>query len=316
MDYIYTSLDIVNQNAGKARQIGTSCIRNFEDARQVLEGIIPQSVAVYCHRVVFHVPDHAVDNLADKRKFEKAGFVIRDRDLLYNSTRLPGKKLTIIGPSKAAIELVLEIDHQLFAAELALDAIFKSIRQTQAVHSAMERLMAQPWARTRDFRIVHDTLYTGQRRIGPHSHLAVYVKDRCRLHIERRYVGLPMLRRIDIKNASDLLQFIDSDFWQNEFWSKQLRGLFVSVDLQHYGRSIANRASNSRRQKPRITETSLKSGRVFRYDCDRAIGGAGFKIESLHPDRNSRSMQQFIKRVGRKSFIHSIPMDHYQPHHL
>ena len=82
------------------------------------------------------------------------------------------------------------------------------------------------------------------------------------------------------------------------YWRKQLPGLFLFLDLEHYGRTISNRISRSKRQRPRI-------------DWDRVLGFNTFKILSLHDDGNASSLQQFVKTVGRKQpYLHRIPVDH------
>jgi hypothetical protein len=103
------------------------------------------------------------------------------------------------------------------------------------------------------------------------------------------------------------------DFDHVAFWRDQLPRLFLYLDLQRYGRMLHNRISHARRQHP----TQLKNGRVFRYDCDRAMGGAAFRFHSLHEDENDRSLQRFVQQTGRRGqrYLQKMDRDRLGPLH-
>jgi hypothetical protein len=67
---------------------------------------------------------------------------------------------------------------------------------------------------------------------------------------------------------------------------------------------------HSKRQHARAHETKLTNGRVFRENGDSMTGGAAYKIFAMQ-ENDYRSMQQFVKRVGRKQpYLQAIPVDH------
>jgi hypothetical protein len=166
----------------------------------------------------------------------------------------------------------------------------------------MDTTICQPWAGDRNVVTYENTTYTGQRKSGrPYHHWASYADKCCRVtgetgcvHVENRRVGQRLLRIIGIRSVDDMLNF---DF--GAFFRDRLPQLFQHVDLQQYGKVLSNKRTGERRHKSRVDERTLLDGRTFRYSRDGSRGALAYHVFSLHHRKQSRSLQQFIKTVGR-----------------
>jgi hypothetical protein len=309
------------------RSIAVSPLNSFGAAKRALTEIIPKTVLVYFDRVVFRARTKAVAPI--QRELEKAGFEIRDRDVdAETGKRQPGQKLSISVPSKEALRLLARIDHELCSCECAIDLVYEvhddvalyEIDDAGLVAQAMRKMICQPVPGDRHANEYKNTLYTGQRSDDhrPFHHYAMYSDKPCRIHepgepgepgcvhLEHRFQGLQLLRKLNLHDAKTMLNFDHAGFWRAE-----LPRLFVFFDAERYGRLLDNQARGTKRQHARIYETKLSNGRVFRENGDSMIGGTAYKILSMQHENDYRSMQQFVKRVGRKQpYLQAIPVDH------
>jgi hypothetical protein len=182
------------------RKRATPMSFSFEEARHIFSDAIPNRVPAYFDQTVLFALRLEE---ATVRQLEKAGFEVRDRD-----SRQPGKKLSIKQPSRSALRLVSSRGGELYSTELALDPSYEN---PTLVRQAMKPCICQPRAGDRRVVDLGGALYTGQRKRGRHHHFAMYGDKPSRItgesdtvHLEKRIQGLQLLRKIGIKDGTDM----------------------------------------------------------------------------------------------------------------
>jgi hypothetical protein len=278
---------------------------SFEESRKIIENTIPKRVLAYFDHCVFFVwglddpwrpDDRTAWRLDDStawrlddttvRQLAKAGFNIRD------CRRQSGQRISIKVPSRSALRLVSTTSAQLYGVELALDLTYET---AAPVHQALKMCICQPWAGKRRVVDLGGTLYTGQRKQGRHHHFAMYADKPSRItgetdtvHLEKRTRGLPLLRKIGIKDATDML-----DFDHVAYWGNVLPRLFLYLDIPRYGRMEHNRIMQAKRRAPLIH--------------DRAWGEAAFRFYSMGGNESTGStLQRFVQNTGRGRHLEPI----------
>jgi hypothetical protein len=251
---------------------------SFEESRDIIKNTPPKRVLAYFDQTVFFTL--RLDEVT-ARQLEKAGFDIRDRD-----SRQPGKKLSIGQPSRSALRLISTIRAELYSTELAIDLTYEN---APPVRQAMAMCICQPWAGRRRVVDLGSALYTGQRKRGRHHYFCMYSDKLSRItgetdtvHLEKRVQGLQLLRKIGIKDATNLLDFDHRGYWRNV-----LPRLFLYLDIERYGRMEHNRVMHGKRRAARLD--------------DRAWGEAAFKSNSDGGD-----LQRFVQNSGRGTHLEPI----------
>jgi hypothetical protein len=245
-----------------------SRVHSFEDAKHVLETTTPHEAPAWFHRCVWHAPK---------------GFSTRPLENYFEVLDgLDYKTLSATAPPLEALKKIARF-RQIVPYSVEIAADFKFEHDASAARESVAMCLVQPWAGTR--RVVDPcggAFYCGQRKPGPHHHLAGYLRGDRVLHLEWRYQSLTKLRTIGIGTTADMLTF---DFRQ--FWLDRDLPLY-HLDFERYGMLRSNRRTHRKRRQPL----------PHRYydSLDRHEGCVAFKVFSAHMIRiNGDTVEAVIR---------------------
>ena len=210
--------------------------------------------------------------------------------------------LTVAGPLPRGLEMLARMPGlSINYVEVALDVILAGHASKRRLHEQFNHDFVQPWHKSRKTVEFSAGTYRELRR-QPGANFVWYCDEPDRtweyphcFHLEGRHQGMRAVRRIGLYNCRDLLSF---DF--ASYWASRLR--LLEIDLDRLGRFHNNRLSGQRRRL-----TKLHRSGAFRYNVDRATGAILFRNRGVHQNQEVRSVQQFVDRYGRGSFL--IPLD-------